>query len=508
MEKLKLGKAPKRLDPRTLQLSKYIQDLPPFPESVDWGKKTPHWGMMANDAVGDCTCAAAGHLVIEWCANEGVEVRIQDADVLAAYSAVSGYDPKTGLNDNGAVELDVLNRWRTDGFFGGHHITAFAALHENNPDHLKAACYLFGGAYIGLALPTTAQNQDVWEVVPGTVPGSWGGHAVPIIGYNQTGPVCVTWGEAKQMTWAFYQACCDEAYAVLGPEWTGSDKVAPNGFNLTALIQDLQLVATGVRQSEPQENPKPNTGGSTMQFFKDLWTRLGLFFKDLWTRLVLFFASPVGKWLEKVVRDSAVTYIGLHAFVPSQAWFLGLGSALVLGIYHGLQTDNPIKMAALKATLQMVLLFGFVFALSCPVMAYDWNVPKKLAAIPSGLDVNALVLMPTAAFSVGTVQTSYGFSVAYSLIWGHIKGTAGSDTSTVTNKLGLGVAGYMDLGDWLQSGFKVNPRLKGGVGVLLPQLCGVTPGVEEVWDFVNKSRTTLITINAPFSLLNSLIVKL
>ena len=66
--KLKLGKGSARHDPRALLLASYITpDLPSPPTSFDLTTKMPaDWGMMDNDQIGDCTCAAAGHLIMEW----------------------------------------------------------------------------------------------------------------------------------------------------------------------------------------------------------------------------------------------------------------------------------------------------------------------------------------------------------------------------------------------------------------------------------------------------------
>jgi len=51
---------------------------------------------------------------------------------------------------------------------------------------IATAIWLFGGAYIGIQLPIRAQNQDVWDVPSDLglddVPGSWGGHAVYLVG--------------------------------------------------------------------------------------------------------------------------------------------------------------------------------------------------------------------------------------------------------------------------------------------------------------------------------------
>ena len=121
------------------------------------------------------------------------------------------------------------------------------ALEPKNHLHVQAAVELFGGSYIGLALPVSAQQQAIWSVPPGGptgtgAPGSWGGHAVVIEAYDIHGLTCITWGQKKKMTWSFWDAYCDEAYALLSELWAGK-KAAPSGFDLTALKADLKAVA-------------------------------------------------------------------------------------------------------------------------------------------------------------------------------------------------------------------------------------------------------------------------
>lgn len=244
----KLGKLPARHDARTLQMAQYLAPgaLPKIPSKFDWTGKVRSFGEMLNNQVGDCTIAAAGHLIQIWTANDGVETILPDSTILSAYSAVSGYDPATGDNDNGAVELDVLKYWRTHGI-GGHKIQAFVALEPANHDHVKAASFLFGGCYIGLALPLSAQNQKVWAVPSGGLhghgqPGSWGGHAVPVVAYDAHGLTVVTWGALQRMTWGFWRAYTEEAYAVLSHDFLGADSIAPNSFDLAQLQADLKLL--------------------------------------------------------------------------------------------------------------------------------------------------------------------------------------------------------------------------------------------------------------------------
>ena len=104
---------------------------------------------------------------------------------------------------------------------------------------MKQAIALFGGLYIGLSLPLSAQTQDVWDVdtSPNGKRGSWGGHCVFVPDYDATGLTCITWGAPKKMTWPFWGTYCDEAHALLSPNWK-----APAGFDLAALQADLASV--------------------------------------------------------------------------------------------------------------------------------------------------------------------------------------------------------------------------------------------------------------------------
>jgi len=243
----KLGKKPARHDARTLQMANYLE-LPAFPTSRDWtSKAATGWGMMLNDQLGDCTCAAVGHIIQAWSANAGPkEITLPDQAILKAYEAVGGYKPGQPGTDQGAVELDVLKYWRKTGV-GGYKIDAFVALEPKSHQHIEAAVDLFGGAYIGLSLPVSAQKQTVWSVPPGGAngtgaPGSWGGHAVVVEAYDLHGLTCITWGQKKRMTWSFWDTYCDEAYATLSELWAGN-KPAPSGFNLAQLKADLKEVS-------------------------------------------------------------------------------------------------------------------------------------------------------------------------------------------------------------------------------------------------------------------------
>ena len=241
----KLGKITPRVDVRTLTLSRYIDraQLPDPPATIDLTGRVADWPMYANDRIGDCTTAAAGHMIEAWTAEaRGSAVEVTESAVLAAFDRVKIVDPQSG--EEGAVELDVLRDWRKHGV-GRHRIGAFARVSTSDHRLVQAAAWIFGGLYIGLALPLSAQYQETWDwngsLSGDDRPGSWGGHAVDVVRYGAAGLTIVTWGGLKAMTWSFWDRYCDEAYCILSRDFLDGDR-APNGFDLAALRADLELV--------------------------------------------------------------------------------------------------------------------------------------------------------------------------------------------------------------------------------------------------------------------------
>lgn len=242
---MKLGKRPALHQPASrLMLRNYIADLAPPPVSVDWSKGIIEFGMMLNDQLGDCTIAAVGHAVQVWSANSSNEITVPDSDISKYYSLWDGYDPNATLvdgqnpTDQGGVEVDVLNDWHASDF-AGVKLLGYADPSPQDALHVKQAVALFGGLYIGLALPLCAQTQAVWDFTDGPlgVAGSWGGHAVWVLGYDADGLTCVTWGQLKRMTWAFWLAYCDESHALVSNIW------APPGIVTEPLLADVNEVS-------------------------------------------------------------------------------------------------------------------------------------------------------------------------------------------------------------------------------------------------------------------------
>lgn len=243
---VKLGKKPPKHDMRMPMLARYTANLPPAPAQCNWlkGQENTDFGMMMNAELGDCTCAGMGHAIQTWtfAATEKM-VTLPDSVILARYE-IFGCRPANPSSDQGAIETDVLNYWLKTPL-EGHAIDGYVPLQPKDIRDVRDAIWLFGGAYIGVALPLAAQNQDVWTVTPQGLfgdgaPDSWGGHCVYVVGYDSRFVHFISWGRMMRMSWNFWWAYTDESYAIVSSDWFASGRNnAPSGFDKSALMADL-----------------------------------------------------------------------------------------------------------------------------------------------------------------------------------------------------------------------------------------------------------------------------
>jgi len=245
MTAVRFGKHPPRNDYRTLNLRNYFTAAlaPPPPAynvlstvyaNLKTSDPTKLFPMDGNDTLGDCTIAALAHAVTTY---RGL---ISEKDIMSKPSVVKLYMHLTGGVDSGLNELDVLNYWQSNAT-GGDKILAFAKIDPKNHTHIEQAIQLFGGVYLGFQVQQNCvQEFDAhtpWTPGPLTADG----HAVFAVAYDANAVTVLTWGNTQQGTWAWWDECVDEAYAIIPPE-AANQKFAP-GFNLAQLKADLAAVA-------------------------------------------------------------------------------------------------------------------------------------------------------------------------------------------------------------------------------------------------------------------------
>lgn len=242
-ERPSLGRRPKPDDPRDLAAARYLSRRFRHPASVHWQRAVPGFGMLLNDRIGDCGEAGWLHGLQVWLANVGHLFAPTDAQALTLYEAVAGYDPHDPTTDRGTVLRELLGYVRRHRVAGGHRALAYVSVDPHNHDEVKRAIALFGWLYVGVSLTQDAyRSQGVhWHNSrgPGGAPDPNLGHCVIYTGYDARRIDMVTWGQHGTLTWSFHSKACDEAWAVVSPDWLKANGVSPSHVNLARLETDL-----------------------------------------------------------------------------------------------------------------------------------------------------------------------------------------------------------------------------------------------------------------------------
>lgn len=243
---MKLGRNKSPADHRDLPLRAVLQGhLPAPPPARSWDDclaDTPI-PLFKNDLYGCCAFAAQGHLHLTWARNHGLLGTITDDDVLAAYGSATGFTVADPTTDNGADMRSALKHWRSRGI-GGHKIGAYASIDPSDHVAIKAAINLFGGVYVGAALPKNVLNQLHWTYQPGlgSSVGSLGGHCVVACQYDRQFVVVKSWGRLIKVTWDWWDRYVDEVWTMIGIDWTDAKKPTPAGVDSFILHNYLDRI--------------------------------------------------------------------------------------------------------------------------------------------------------------------------------------------------------------------------------------------------------------------------
>lgn len=234
----------------------------PPPASVDYYTPAAKAlaSMLGNDALSDCTIAAALHQL-------GVDSAEQPggASLIASTTeADTQYATICGPGDNGCVVTDVLDYWQSKGLTAaGTTVTAagYVSIDTTNQTLLQTAIYLFGALHFGIQLPEdwyeNAAPGAIWDVSTAPIVG---GHSIAIVGYDGQYLYVSTWGMVLKMTYAAAAtlSIVQEAYAVLATDWTDADGLDVHGVDVDTLTADLAIVKAGGTPPIPGSSPPPS----------------------------------------------------------------------------------------------------------------------------------------------------------------------------------------------------------------------------------------------------------
>lgn len=223
-----------------------VGPLPTPPDAVDFtvDAATCLGQMYLNDKLGDCVCASGNHMLGAWTANAGAPFVATDAQVLADYEAIGGYNPADPSTDQGCDLGTAIDYWTSHGFADGTKLAGSVSVDATNLVEVKTALWLFGGLFTGVELAAAwLSNPDVWDVAGPPVPED--GHGIPFLAYDADGITLASWGTLRKSPWAAVQqywasTAGGELHALLSPDMIlRATGLAPSGLDMGALTADL-----------------------------------------------------------------------------------------------------------------------------------------------------------------------------------------------------------------------------------------------------------------------------
>jgi hypothetical protein len=252
-----LGKTAARPNSITLKLEDFVDKRrlralraaqPIRPRKVGHGGMIARkgWSMLGNDRYGCCVWAGAAHETKLWAyEGSGKNTWFRDKDVLADYSACTGFDPKRPETDVG-TDMQKAAKYRQDtgirdAYGRLHKIVAYLAIKPSDLELHLDAIWLFGTVGIGFVVPESAMDQNArhepWTVVSSS--RTLGSHYTPAVNWNGEFLDVVTWGEGQYMSPQFLAKYNDESVAYISTEMLKPDGRSLEAFDLDGLKSRL-----------------------------------------------------------------------------------------------------------------------------------------------------------------------------------------------------------------------------------------------------------------------------
>lgn len=258
-----LGKAPAKSEEKLLHLVNFMKATKEPPVKTNfWPKRSAFpRRSFGNLILGDCTRAKQAIAAMRM---ERIEVKqtpkITDEEVIRVYTDME--NRLYGGGDNGAFEIDALNEWRrpetTFKDTKGRPLTidAFISVDQRNLTAWKLAMATAGAhglaVCFNLPLAWSSISSKFWDIPDGKrpigiyLPGSWGGHSMWAIDYDEKGVYLEsTWEEPVGLiTWRAFAAYCDESYLVIDSLDSWRKKASAKNLNLKGIKEAVNDVSS------------------------------------------------------------------------------------------------------------------------------------------------------------------------------------------------------------------------------------------------------------------------
>jgi len=256
--------------------------IPSSPADVDWSSAAISVieDIEGNDNYGDCVEAEDAHYLAVLTGNANTLFAYTDAQTLADYSAITGFNPSDPSTDQGTDPVADLNYRVTHGYADGSKDAGWALVDATSRPEVQYALAEFGNLKMWFGIPdsivagiSSLQDGFVWDVSAGAADQN-NGHCIGSCGYNPTailavsataqGLLVMTWGMLGLITWAavaawFVPAQGGGMAVRVSMDWINKKSgTAPSGLDVSALITAFNTYFGG-SLPVPAPTPTPPT---------------------------------------------------------------------------------------------------------------------------------------------------------------------------------------------------------------------------------------------------------
>jgi hypothetical protein len=208
---------------------------------------------------GNCVLAEEAHFIGVVTGNAGSLYSYTVAQTLAAYSAITGYNPAIPSTDQGTDPIAALNYFTQNAYADGTKLAGYAEVDATNQAEVQFAINAFGNLKMWVGLPNAwistfpSSNGFVWDVAPtnpnqGHCIGSPSYNSTRVVGVTSQGVQVMTWGLIGTVTWpalaALFTDSAGGGLAVrVTPDWiVKNSQKTPSGFAYADLCSDFNAL--------------------------------------------------------------------------------------------------------------------------------------------------------------------------------------------------------------------------------------------------------------------------
>jgi len=206
-----------------------------------------------NTQYGCCVIAWMAHAIAVFMANAGMQPQVfSDAQIVAMYGAIGGFDPADPSTDQGCDENTALDYWLASGFVSPEHkIEGAISVDATNDVEVAGAAWVLENLMYGVGLPdhwvsmmSSLKDGDVWDVAGPANPQN--GHCFGSTGRLPNGNYQInSWGFKLQITPAANAKYATpraggQLFSVLTKEsFNRATSRAGNGLDAAAIVADF-----------------------------------------------------------------------------------------------------------------------------------------------------------------------------------------------------------------------------------------------------------------------------